>query len=312
MHKKNIFNFKENWQLWLMVLPLLIWLALFSYKPLYGMMIAFKDYSPFKGIAESEFVGLENFRTLMFGPSKDFFWRAFRNTIVISLSGIAFGFPVPIILAILFHELKSNNFRKSVQTATYLPYFISEVIVCSLLLTMLQLNTGFINILFEKILGLFGVSYTHIQFMAKSQYFVPIYILSGIWKDAGFASIVFFASLCGIPSELYEAAKIDGASRFKQILHISIPGIMNTIIIMLIIRVGNILKVGFEKVILLYNESIYDTADIIATYTYRLGIENSRNYGVSTAAILLNAVIGFTLVMVSNKLARAYSETSLW
>lgn len=305
-------SIKRDWQLWILVLPLLIWLALFAYKPLWGIVIAFQNYSPFRGIEGSPFVGFKNFNDLMFGASRELFFRAFKNTVLLSIYGIVLGFPMPIILALLLHELKGNNYRKFVQTITYAPHFISEVVICSLVLTILALNTGMINIIIEKFLGIFGIKYNHIQFMAISGYFRGVYTVSGIWKEAGFSSIVFFAALCGIPMELYEAARVDGASRFKQVLNISIPGIMPTIVIMLIIRVGNILNIGYEKVLLLYNPTIYDTADILSTYTYRIGISSNPNYGLSTAASLINAVVGFVLVIGANTIARKFSETSLW
>ena len=305
-------EFKRNWQLWVMIFPMLIWLALYGYKPLWGMLIAFQHYSPFKGISGSDWTGIQNFQELMFGPNQELFWRAFRNTVIISLYGLVIGFPIPILLAILIHELRGVRFKKIIQTVTYAPYFISEVVVCSLALTMLALNTGLINVLAGKVLGFFNIQYTQVQFMANSDYFRIIYTLVGIWKNAGFDSIVFFAALCAIPEELYEAARVDGASRIKQLWHISLPGIMNTIVIMLIIRVGNILNVGYERVLLLYNPGIYDKADILSTFTYRMGIATNPNYGQSTAASLINAVIGFILVIGTNWLSRKYSETSLW
>ncbi len=305
-------SIKEDWQLWIMIAPICIWLFFFAIRPLYGVSIAFLDYSPFKGISGSEFVGLENFKELMFGPSRDLFWRAFRNTVILSLYGIIFGFPIPIILAIMFHELRNERLRKGVQTIVYAPHFISEVIVCSLVLTMLALNTGLINILLSKFFGLIGVPYEQIQFMADPKYFRGIYTVSGIWKEAGFSSIVFFSALCGVPQELYEAAKVDGASRIKQILNISIPSIYSTIAIMLIIRVGNILNIGYEKVLLLYNPMIYETADILSTYTYRLGIANNPDYGLSTASSLTNSIIGFAMVIAANRISRKLSDTSLW
>ena len=305
-------NKRLNWQLWLMVLPLLIWLIFFAVKPLYGVVIAFLKYSPFKGIEGSDFVGLDNFKELMFGPSKDMFWRAFKNTVLISIYGLVFAFPIPVILALMFHELKGNRSRKMLQTVTYAPHFISEVIVCSLVLTMLALNTGMINVLLERFLGLFGVEYSQIHFMAESKFFRTIYTTSGVWKEAGFGSIVFFSALCGISSELYEAARVDGASRLKQIWYISIPGIIPTIMIMLIIRVGNILNVGYEKVLLLYNPGIYDTADILSTFTYRMGVATNPNYGLSTASSLVNSLVGFAMVVAANRISKKFSETSLW
>lgn len=306
-----LMDMKENWQLYVMVLPLVIWLILYSYKPMWGIIIAFQQYSPFKGISGSAFIGLENFKELMFGNASQYFWRAFNNTVVISLYGIIFAFPIPIILALMFNEVKDGLFRKSIQTATYIPHFISEVVVASLVLSFLALNTGIINILIEKLLAIFGMNYSHIQFMSKPSFFRSIYIFSGVWKNAGFDSIVFFAALVGISPTLYEAAKIDGATKLQQIIHVSLPGITPTIVIMLIIRIGNILNVGYEKVLLLYNPIIYETADILSTYTYRLGVENV-NYGLSTAASLINSVIGFILVIGANKISKKLTQSSLW
>lgn len=303
---------RRDWQLWLMVLPLLVWLALFSFKPLTGMSIAFLKYNPFKGITGSEFVGLANFKELMFGASSEYFWRAFRNTIRLSAYGIIFGFPAPIILAVLLHELKSKFGRSLVQTITYAPHFMSEVVVCGLIVTMLGLNTGLFNVALTKLFALFGKEFTQIQFLAESKYFSAIYTISGIWKEVGFGSIVYFSALCGISKDLYEAADVDGATRLEKILHISIPGIMPTIVIMLIIKVGNILSLGYEKVLLLYNPQIYDKADILSTYIYRMGVQTNPNYGMSTAASLFNSLVGFALVILANRISKKVSETALW
>lgn len=303
-------KFARQYQLWIMLIPLLVWLFFFAYRPLRGISIAFLDYNPFAGY-NSKFVGLDNFRDLMFGASRDFFWRAFRNTIILSLYGLVIGFPIPIILAILFHELRNSAYRKFVQTAVYIPHFISEVIVCSLVFTMLGAQTGLFNIIIEKVVGLFGGTYTGVNFLAQPEKFRGIYTLTGIWKEAGFSSIVFFAALCGIPMELYEAARVDGASRFRQIWSVSIPGILPTIVIMLIIKIGNILNVGYERVLLLYNPGVYETADVLGTYTYRIGTLNTE-YSISTAASLINCVIGFTLVVFANRFSKRFSESTLW
>lgn len=306
-----ITDIKENWQLYVMVLPLVIWLILYAYKPMWGIVIAFQKFSPFKGITGSDFIGLDNFKVLMFGTASQYFWRAFRNTILISLYGIIFAFPIPILLAVMFNEVRDGMFRKGVQTATYIPHFISEVVVASLVLSFLALNTGIINILVQKFLAIFGINYSHIQFMSKPGFFRSIYILSGIWKNVGFDSIVFFAALVGISPTLYEAAKMDGATKLQQIIHVSLPGITPTIVIMLIIRIGNILNIGYEKVLLLYNPIVYETADILSTYTYRLGVENV-DYGLSTAASLINSIIGFILVIGANKISKKLTQSSLW
>lgn len=307
--RKSLF---ANWQLWVMVLPLIIWLLLYAIKPLTGILVAFQKYSPFKGIDGSEFIGLQNFKNLMFGPARELFWRAFKNTVLLSAYGLFIGFPVPIILAIMMHEMRKQKIRSAIQTITYAPHFISEVVVCSLVITMLAMNTGLFNVLPEKIMGLFGADYKQIHFMADGKFFRMIYTLIGIWKDAGFNSIVFFAALCAVPEDLYEAARIDGASRLRQIWHVSLPGIINTVVVMLIIRVGNILNVGYERVLLLYKPGIYDVADILGTYVYRITILGNPDYGLSTAASLVNAVFGFVLVIITNKISKKYSEASLW
>lgn len=311
MNKKFEKWFGPNYQLYLLAAPLVIWLLLFAYKPLWGVVIAFQKFSPFKGITGSEFIGLDNFKNLMFGNASKYFWRAFNNTIMLSLYGLIIGFPIPILIAIMFHELKNELSRKVIQTVTYVPHFISEVVVSSLVLSFLALNTGIINILIQNVLNFFGIDYQQVQFMSNPDYFRSVYTLSGIWKESGFASIVYFAALCGIPVELYEAAKIDGASRVKQIWHISIAGIMPTIVVMFIIRIGNILNIGYEKVILLYNPLIYEKADILSTYTYRLGIENP-DYGLSTAVSLVNSLIGFLLVILANRLSKKFTESGIW
>ncbi|MBU3142904.1 sugar ABC transporter permease [Clostridium sp. CF012] len=312
MKKNNFSNeLKNNWQLYVLILPLTIWLLLYFIKPLWGIAIAFENYSPFKGILHSDFVGLDNFKDLMSGPSSIYFWRAFKNTLIISLYGIVFAFPIPIILALLFNEVKNSNYRKFVQTVTYLPYFISEVVVASLVISFLALNTGIVNVLIGNFFHIFGIEYSQIQFMLIPKYFRLIYISSGVWKSCGFDSIIYFAALCGVSPTLYEAAKIDGANKLKQIIHVSLPGITPTIVIMLIIRIGHILSIGYEKVLLLYNPMIYSTADILSTYTYRLGMENV-NYGLSTAASLINSIIGFCLVIAANKISKKLTQTSLW
>jgi putative aldouronate transport system permease protein len=301
----------DRWQLYILALPLVAWLILYAYLPLQGLIIAFQKFDPYQGMYGSEFNGLDNFARMVVGPASHDFWRATINTITISLYSLLFGFPVPIILAILFNETKEGIFRKTVQTTSYLPHLISEVTVAAMVLTGLEIN-GVLNTVIEKVASWFGSEYRHISWMSEPAYFQSIYVFSGVWKEAGFSSIVFFAALVGVSPTLYEAARIDGASRLQCIWHVSLPGIIPTIVITLIIRVGNILNVGFEKIILLYNPLTYDTADVLGTYTYRLGSSAPLDYGLSTAASLFNSVIGFALVILTNRIARKLSETSLW
>lgn len=302
---------KSHWQLYVLAAPLVIWLLLYAYKPLIGLVIAFEKFSPFKGIWKSPFNGLDNFGRLMAGPSAYLFWRALRNTVLISLYGLIMGFPVPIALAILFNEAREGLFRKWMQTVSYLPYLISEVTIAGIVLTMLQVN-GVVNSLIGAAFGLAGLDFRPIAFMSEPGLFKGIFTLTGIWKNAGFDSIVFFAALVSISPTLYEAAKIDGASRLQRIIHVSIPGIMPTIVIMLIIRTGNILNVGYERVLLMYNPLTYESADILGTFTYRLGSSPPIDYGLSTASSLFNSLVGFTLVIFTNRIARRLSQTSLW
>lgn len=312
MNKRGLLaEMRENWRLYFLIVPLVCWLILYAFLPLGGLAIAFQKFSPFKGIEGSPFIGFDNFERMMSGPQAYLFWRALGNTLLISLYGLVFGFPIPIMLALLFNEIKEGIYRKSIQTVSYLPHLISEVTIASIVLTLLQLN-GPINIGIEKLLALFGADYSRIAWMSEPAYFQGIYVFTGIWKEAGFSSIVYFAALVSISPTLYEAAKIDGASRWQRIKYVSIPGILPTIVIMMIIRIGDILNVGYERVILLYNPSTYVTADVLSSWTFRLGSAPPVDYGLSTAGALFNSVIGFILVIAANRFAKKRSETSLW
>lgn len=295
----------------MLALPLAVWLLLYAYKPLVGLIIAFEKFSPFKGIWNSPFSGLDNFRRLMAGPSAYLFWRALKNTLLISLYGLVFGFPIPIFLAILFNEVREGLYRKTIQTVSYLPHLISEVTIAGIVLTMLQVN-GLVNLVLAALLRLFDSDFRPIAFMSEPNFFKGIFTFTGIWKSAGFDSIVYFAALMGVSPTLYEAAKIDGASRIQRILHVSISGILPTIVIMLIVRVGNILNVGYERVLLLYNPLTYEAADVLGTFTFRLGSSPPIDYGLSTASSLFNSLVGFALVIATNRISRKLSETSLW
>lgn len=295
-------HLQREWQIYLMLLPTLIWLVVFLYKPMWGLQIAFKDYSLFRGIADSPWIGFEHFETLF---QSDQFIRAVRNTILISAYSLLFGFPVPIILAIMFNEILNQKFRRAVQTIVYLPHFISSVIIAGIVITALSPSSGVVNI----ILGWFGIE--PIYFLIRPEWFRPIFVGTGIWQDAGFQSIVYLAAIAGISPTLYESAVVDGASRWQMIWRITIPSIMPTIIIMLIIRIGNLMEVGFEMIILLYQPATYRTADVINTYIYRAGLQGGQ-YDLAAAAGLFNAVVAFTLVITANAISRRYSRTSLW
>ena len=288
--------------MYILMTPMVLVYFIFNYIPMYGMLIAFKDYSPFLGITGSPWAGLKYFITFFQGPM---FARTLTNTVTISVYTIIFGFPIPIILALLLNELWSKRVKAVVSSILYLPHFVSMVVVCGMVVNFLSPSTGIINNFF----ALFGMEPQY--FMAKPQYFRIIYVTMMSWKEAGFSSIIYVAALSGINTELYEAAKIDGANKFKQILHVTIPGILPTIAIMLILKIGNILNVGYEAIILLYQPSTYPVADVISTYVYRSGLIDA-NYSLATAVGFFNGVIGFILVYFSNRISRKISEVSLW
>ena len=295
-------HIKREWQLYLMLLPTIIWLIVFLYKPMYGLQVAFKDYSIFRGVAGSPWIGFEHFQTL-FG--NDQFLRALKNTVIISFYSLLIGFPVPILLALMFNEVLNQTFKKSAQTIVYLPHFISSVIIAGIVITAFSPSAGIIN----TVIGWFGID--PVYFLIKPEWFRPIFIGTTIWQEAGFQSIVYLAAISGVSPTLYESAVVDGASRWQMMWKITIPSIMTTIIIMLIIRIGNILEVSFEMIILLYQPSTYETADVVNTFIYRQGIQAGQ-YDFAAAAGLFNAVVAFVLVMSANALSRRYSRTSLW
>lgn len=294
-------DLSKNWDAYLLLIPAILFYLLFCYKPMYGVIIAFKNFSPGKGIVASEWVGLKHF--LSFFKSY-YFGRLLRNTLTISLSSLIFGFPMPIIFALLLNEVHNSKFKRTIQTVTYMPHFISLVVMCSLI-RLFVADTGIIVQLMAK----FG--FGPVALLSKKEYFVPIYVLSGIWQGFGWDSIIYLSALTAIDPGLYEAATIDGANRWKQTIHVTLPGIMGTVIILLILRMGSIMSVGYEKIILLYNESIYETSDVISTFVYRMGLGKAQ-YSYSTAVGLFNSVINFIIVYTFNKISRKVSEVSLW
>ena len=295
-------HFKREWQIYVMLAPAIIWFIMFLYQPMYGLQIAFKDYSLFKGITGSPWVGFEHFETLF---SSDQFIRAVKNTFIISGLTLLFGFPAPIILALMFNEILNQTFKRSAQTIVYLPHFISTVIIAGIVITAFSPSAGIVN----TALGWFGIE--PIYFLSKAEWFRPIFIGSGIWQEAGFSSIVFLAAIAGVNPSLYESAMVDGASRWQMIWKITLPSILPTILIMLIIRIGNLLEVSFELIILLYQPATYETADVVNTFIYRQGLQGGQ-YDLAGAAGLFNAVVAFILVMTANTISRRYSRTSLW
>jgi len=300
--KQFVATLNRDKYLYLLLAPMIIWTFLFKYKPLYALQIAFKDYNLYKGIEASPWVGLEHFITFFTGP---YFLRTMGNTLILNLVILVVGFPMPIILALLINEVRSKNFRKWVQTATYLPHFISAVVIAGIVINFLSPSSGIINILIEKI------GFERIYFLIKPEYFRGIFVSMNIWQDAGFNSIVFIAALSAIDQQLYEAARIDGANKWKQVLNVTLPGIMPTIMIMLIIRIGNLLNLSFEKIILLYNPSTYETADVLSTFVYRTGLVNAQ-YDMGAAVGLFEAFVAFILVFGANRLSKKLTQNSLW
>lgn len=294
-------DFYRNKFKYLIILPVLIYLALFCYKPMYGLVIAFKEYRPNLGIWGSPWVGFKQFVNFFKDP---YFFRLIRNTFSISLLSLLFCFPAPIILALFINEIRSSIFQRTVQTITYMPYFISMVVACSLVKTYTQQNG-----LVSQLVTAFGGE--AINWLNKSQYFYPIYIISELWQSVGWNSIIYLAALTGIDQEQYEAARIDGASRMQQLWSITLPNLVPTIMILLILRMGGILNVGFEKIILLYNEGIYEVADVISSYVYRKGIINAA-YSYGAAVGLFNSAVNIVFLLVSNWISTKYTESGLF
>lgn len=294
-------NIVQNKGLYIMLIPVIAYYLIFHYQPMYGLQIAFKDFSFSKGIIGSTWVGFKHFEEFF---SSHYFWRLIRNTLTLSFKDLIWGFPAPIILAILINEVRNQRYKKVVQSLTYLPHFISIVVVCSMVKDFLSLN-GIVN----YILSGFGID--PINFFAVGEYFSTIYVGSNIWQQLGWGSIIYLSALTSIDPQLYEAAKIDGAGKLRQIFSITIPSIMPTIIIMFILRTGKILSLGAEKVLLLYNPTIYEYSDIISTFVYRKGLEDA-NYSYASAVGLFNAVINFAMLYAINRLSKKVSDSSLW
>jgi putative aldouronate transport system permease protein len=292
----------QNIYLYLMLVPVVAYYAIFHYAPMYGLVMAFQNFKPFKRVLGSPWVGFENFRVLFTGP---YFVRLLRNTLLLNIYDLAFGFPAPIVLALVFNEIGNLRFKKVTQTISYLPYFISIVILTGLVVNFLSPSTGVVNAIIK------GFGGTPVYFLADPRYFRLTYTIMNIWKNVGFGSIIYMAALAGIDSQLYEAAVVDGGNRWHQAVHITLPGIAPTIIIMLILRMGQMLSVGFESIVNLYNPAIYETSDVINTYVYRVGLQGS-GYSLATAAGFFQSVVSLALVAAANEISKRVSDTHLW
>ena len=295
-------DLKRNYSLYLIFLPTVIFFVIFSYGPMVGLLMAFQNYKPQLGFFRSPFVGFKHFQDFF---QSYYFWRLLKNTFLISFLDLLVGFPLPIIFALLLNEVRGKFFKKSIQTISYMPYFVSMVVVCSLVNQFCSQN-GAITQLWSMI-----TQNEPASLIAQPQLFRAIFVGSNVWQSLGYNSIIYIAALASVDQELYEAAVIDGANRWKQTLHVTLPGISSTIIILLILRCGQLLNVGYEKIILLYGPSTYETADVINSFVYRKGLQEF-NYGYSAAVGLFNSVISFILLMTVNKISAKVSDTSLF
>lgn len=302
MHKLVLKRIKKSRYLYFMIAPVVIWYLVFCYAPMFGLVIAFKEYDIYEGVANSPFIGLLQFRSFF---SSIYFWRLIRNTFLISFYGLIFGFPAPIILALLFNELKDGRFKKITQTISYLPHFISTVIIVGMFTTFLAPETGLINNIIDALGG------ERIYFLSEPKYFRSLYVILDIWRSVGWGSIIYLAALSNVETELYEACVIDGGGYWRQLFHITLPGIAPTVVIMLILRIGQLMTVGYETIILMYSPSTYETGDVISTYVYRVGLIDS-NYSFSSAVGMFNSIISMTLLVCANSISKRFGETSLW
>ncbi|MEK3912249.1 sugar ABC transporter permease [Paenibacillus sp. FSL H7-0331] len=293
---------RKNWDLYLLILPVIAFFIIFEYIPMYGVQIAFKNFIATKGIWGSPWVGFNHFERFF---NSYYFWRLLKNTLGIGLYQLLVGFPVPIILALLINEVRSKKFSRFVQTVTYAPHFLSTIVMVGIIFIFLSPQTGLLNKVVVWFLG------EPIEFLTEPAWFKSIYVLSGVWQQMGWSSIIYLAALTGIDPQLHEAARVDGASRWQRVWHINLPGIMPTITILLILNMGSLLGVGFEKVFLMQNSLNIAASDIISTHVYHKGIIDGQ-YSYSAAVGLFNSVVNFILLVFVNRMARKVNGTSLW
>ena len=295
-------NLRRDRQLVFMLIPVVIFFAVFSYYPLYGILIAFKDYSISRGILGSPWAGLRYFRQFFSSP---YFGRLLRNTVLISVYSLLWGFPIPILFALLLNEFKDGKFKRVIQTVSYLPHFISLVVICGILIDIFSPQGGVVNSLLYSLTG------KRINFFGEPEWFRTMYVGSGVWQEFGWNSIIYLAAITGINPDLYEAARIDGAGRLRQIWHVTLPGIKPTILTLLILNLGNIMSVGYEKIILLYSPTTYETADVISTYVYRTGLL-SQQYSYAGAVGLFNSAINIAILVLCNFAGKKLFGVGIW
>ncbi|MDD6238809.1 MAG: ABC transporter permease subunit [Oscillospiraceae bacterium] len=303
----RLIELKRDWRmnkgLYLLVLPIVVYLIIFNYLPMAGIVLGFERFTPKNGVYMSEWVGLKHFTTFF---SSVFFIRVLKNTLILSLYSVIFGFPAPIIFALLLNELDNEYYKKVIQVVSYMPNFISTVVISGIIIDFVA-SDGVITGMLVNI----GFLKEAKNLLSVPEYFRTIMVLSDLWQQVGFGSILFLAALTGIDQELYEAAVIDGANRWKQTLNVTIPGIMPTVVIMLIMRIGSLMNSNPEKILLVYNPLIYETSDVIGTFVYRKGLLEA-DYGYSTAVGLFNSAVNVVLLFIANGVSRKYSETSLF
>lgn len=295
---------RKHKALYLLMLPGILYYLIFKYAPMYGVIIAFQDYSIGRGILGSKFVGLKHFIEFFYiNPDS---WKLIRNTVMLNVYDLLFHFPAPIVLAILFHEIKNKVFQRFVQSVSYMPHFLSTVVIAGIMVTFLSPQTGVVNFFLVKVFGM-----EPILFLGMPEWFRTIYVSSEIWQKIGWGTILYLAAIAGIDPTLYEAAKMDGANRFQQIRHITFVGMIPVMIILFVLTLGHFMESGFEKILLLYNSMNYETSDVIKTFVYRRGILDA-DFSFATAVGLFQSAIGFVLVVSANRIVRKYSQTSLW
>lgn len=293
---------RKHWQMYLLLAPVIVYFIVFHYVPMYGVQIAFKDFIATKGITGSPWVGMKHFERFY---QSYYFWRLIKNTLGIGLYQLLVGFPVPILLALMINEIRGKWFKKTVQTVTYAPHFLSTVVMVGILVIFLSPDTGMINHLIHAFGG------EPISFLTEPGWFKSLYVFSGVWQQMGWSSIIYLAALSGVDPQLHEAARVDGASRLQRIWHVNLPCIMPTIVILLILNTGSILSVGFEKVFLMQNDMNLESSDVFATYVYRSGLLGAQ-YSFSAAVGLFSNIVNFILLVSVNFIARKAGNTSLW
>ncbi len=307
MEKLNIFvkiwkNMKRHKTIYYMALPIFLYYIIFHYLPMYGIVIAFMDYKPARGFSGSEWVGFENFIKFFENP---YFFRVVRNTFLLNVYQVVIGFPIPIVFALILNEIQSVKYKKVVQTVTYMPHFVSAVVICGIFITFLRTD-GIFSYFYALLMGEDATN-----LLSKPELFRGVFTGMNIWQQFGWGSIIYFAALAGIDPTLYEAAAIDGANRLQRVIKITLPSLAPTIVTLFILRIGRMMTMSFEKIILLYNPSIYETADVISSFVYRKGIlEQNFSYGTSVG--LFNSVINLSLILLANYISRRINDTSLW